>query len=190
MHIDGYGTMETHVMDDRMAIEQVLSGDREAFRFLVERYQNQALTHAAALLGGRTDAQDAVQEAFLDAFGALRRFDLTRRFYPWLYVLVRNRCFKLLAARKPTEDIEEIAIVAPKSGITAEDALTLERALKTIDPQDREIVTLKHLDGLSYREIAEYLGIPQGTVMSRLFYARRSLRGALEKDFMKGGAGL
>lgn len=174
-------------MDDKAAIEKVLDGDREAFGFLVERYQKQALGHAAAILGSHVDAQDAVQEAFIDAYGALRRFDSTRRFYPWLYVLVRNRCFKLLAARRPAEDIDELVIVQPKAGISPEEALTLERALTTIDPEDREIVTLKHLDGLSYKEIAEYLGVPQGTVMSRLFYARRALKNALGEDFIQGG---
>jgi RNA polymerase sigma-70 factor, ECF subfamily len=174
-------------MDDRAAIEQIAGGEIEAFRFLVERYQKQALSHAAAILGSRSEAQDAVQEAFIDAYNSLARFDISRAFYPWLYVLVRNRCFKLLAGRKPADDIDEVVILAPKPGISPEEGLALERAFRAMTAENREIVTLKYLDGLSYKEIAEYLGIPQGTVMSRLFYARRELKDALGHDFIQGG---
>ncbi len=75
-------------MDDSAAIERCQNGDREAFRYLVECYQGQAVGHAVAILGNREDALDAVQEAFIDAFKALARFDRTRRFYPWFYVLL------------------------------------------------------------------------------------------------------
>jgi RNA polymerase sigma-70 factor (ECF subfamily) len=170
-------------MEDKAAIEQVLNGDKEAFRFLVERYQNQAVAHAAAILGCRSEAQDAAQEAFIDAYNSLRRFDKERQFYPWLYVLVRNRCFKMLARRKPADDIEEIEIIAPRSGVSPEEHIGLERALRDLAAEDREIITLKHLEGLSYKEIAAYLEIPVGTVMSRLFYARRQLQAGMSGKF-------
>jgi RNA polymerase sigma-70 factor (ECF subfamily) len=166
-------------MEDKIAIEQVLNGDKEAFRLLVERYQNQAVSHAAAILGCRSEAQDAVQEAFINAYNSLERFDKERRFYPWLYVLVRNRCYKILARRKPADDIEEIEILAPRPGVSPDEHIGLERALKELAAEDREIITLKYLDGLSYKEIAAYLGIPIGTVMSRLFYARKLLQSAI-----------
>jgi RNA polymerase sigma-70 factor (ECF subfamily) len=67
-------------------------------------------------------------------------------------------------------------ILAPASGLSPEELLALERALLTLSPEDRELITLKHLDGLSYRELAERLGIAEGTVMSRLYYARQRLR--------------
>src|SRR5436190_23564722 len=102
-------------MDDSIALKNCLDGDRESFRYLVERYQNQAVGHATALLGNREDAKDAVQEAFVDAFRALDKFDASRRFYPWFYVLLRNRCFKMLAAygRQNTVSMEETKILAP-----------------------------------------------------------------------------
>jgi RNA polymerase sigma-70 factor (ECF subfamily) len=168
-------------MEDKAAIEKVLSGEKEAFRFLVERYQNQAVGHAAAVLGCRSEAQDAAQEAFIDAYNSLQRFDKDKPFYPWLYVLVRNRCFKMLARRKPVDDIDEIEITAPKAGVSPEEHIGLERALKGLAAEDREIITLKYLDGLAYKEIAGYLEIPVGTVMSRLFYARKQLQAALAR---------
>jgi RNA polymerase sigma-70 factor (ECF subfamily) len=166
-------------MDDRVAIEKCLLGEKDAFRFLVERYQSQAAAHAVAIFGNRDDALDAVQEAFVDAYRALKNFDRSRRFYPWFYVLLRNRCFKMAAKSWKTESIEETEIIAPQAGLQREERLALETALLALSSEDREIISLKYLDGLSYDEIAERLEIPKGTVMSRLFYARKQLQARL-----------
>jgi RNA polymerase sigma-70 factor (ECF subfamily) len=169
------------LMDDEIAIEKCRNGEREAFRHLVEKYQRQALSHATAILGSREDALDAAQEAFIDAFKALKQFDSSRPFYPWFYVLIRNRCFKLAARKRETESIDETVIVAPNSIAQPERILALENALRSLDMEDREIVTLKYFDGLSYNELAERLQIPKGTVMSRLFHARKKLQAKLER---------
>ena len=166
-------------MDDTMAIEKCLEGEKDAFRFLVERYQSQAAVHAVAIFGNKEDALDAVQEAFVDAYQALKNFDRSRRFYPWFYVLLRNRCFKLMAKSRKTESIEETEILAPQQDLPREERLALETALLALSAEDREIIILKYLDGLSYDEIAEHLEIPKGTVMSRLFYARKQLQARL-----------
>lgn len=170
-------------MDDATAIEKCVNGDGEAFRFLVERYQAQAVGHAVAILGNREDAQDAAQEAFVDAFRSIKRFDANRRFYPWFYVLLRNRCFKMTARRRPAEDVEEAEILAAQSGISSEERFALEKALRSLSAEDREIIALKYLDGFSYEELAGHLQIPRGTVMSRLFYARRQLQAKLSREF-------
>ena len=167
--------------DDEIAIEKCRNGEREAFRHLVEKYQRQAISHATAILSSREDALDAAQEAFIDAFKALKQFDSSRPFYPWFYVLLRNRCFKLAARKRETESIDETVIVAPNSTAQSERILALENALRSLDMEDREIVTLKYFDGLSYNELAERLQIPKGTVMSRLFHARKKLQAKLER---------
>ncbi len=171
-------------MDDSAAIEKCQNGDKEAFRFLVEGYQK----HAVAILGNREDALDAVQEAFIDAFQSLKSFDLTRKFYPWFYVLLRNRCYKAATniKRKMAENIEDIQILAPQENLPIEELLTLERALFSLSDEERELVTLKHLDGLSYEELAERFNIPRGTIMSRLFHARRQLQAKLSGKFNRG----
>lgn len=168
-------------MDDSEALKKCLGGDKDSFRHLVERYQNQAVGHATAVLGNREDALDAVQEAFIDAFRAIDRFDFARRFYPWFYVLLRNRCFKMLASgiRQKKESIDDLEILAHQPESSIEELLSLETALLALSPEDRELITLKYLDGLSYQELAELLQIPQGTVMSRLFYARKQLQAKL-----------
>ena len=171
------------MINDRAIIERCLKGEKEAFRFLVERYQAQAVGHSLAILANREDALDATQEAFIDAFQSLKKFDLARRFYPWFYVLLRNRCYKMFAKKHEAESLEDAEILAPQSDVSKEERIGLERALRSLSREDREIISLKYLDGFSYDEIAEHLEIPRGTVMSRLFYARKQLQAKLTGKF-------
>jgi RNA polymerase sigma-70 factor, ECF subfamily len=166
-------------MDDATAIERCLNGENDVYRHLVERYQKQAVAHAVAILGNREDALDAAQEAFIDAFRSLKHFDRARRFYPWFYVLLRHRCYKITARWRAMENPEETEIIAPRQGLPVEERCALEKALLALSKEDREIITLKYLDGLSYEELAVRLQIPRGTVMSRLFYARKQLQAKL-----------
>ena len=166
-------------MDDAEAIKRCQQGDRGAFRHLVERYQKRAVAHAVAILFDRGDAEDAVQEAYIDAFQAIGRFDTSRTFYQWFYVLVRNRCYKMTARRRPTENLDDVQLLATQPGTVDDTRFVLEKALRSLTHEEREIVTLKYFSGLSYDELATHLQIPRGTVMSRLFYARRRLQGKL-----------
>jgi len=176
------------MMDDQAAIERCRAGDKEAFRHIVEHYQAEAIGHAVAILGNREDALDAVQEAFIDTFQALDRLDLTRRFYPWFYIILRNRCYKLAAGRKRREvsGSDGMEILAAISNIQPEDKMLLEQAMFELPTEDRELITLRHLDGLSYQELAERLEVPQGTIMSRLYHARKRLREKLARHSFTG----
>src|SRR6185369_12686435 len=113
-------------------------GDREVFRHLVERYQKRAVAHAMAILFNRDDAEDAVQEAFIDAFKAIGTFDRSRTFYPWFYVLLRNRCYKMTAGRRPTESIEEALLLESRRGVADDTRLALENALHSLTREERE----------------------------------------------------
>ena len=163
-------------MDDRRAIEASQDGRPEAFRHLVEAYQQQAFGHAYAILNHTEDALDAVQDAFVDAFRAVERFDTRRRFYPWFYTLLRQRCFKVLRERKRNRQNDSLGAQKPALEEPSQAAVALEQALMELSPEDRELITLKHLGGYSYEDLAVLLNIPKGTVMSRLFAARRRLR--------------
>lgn len=170
-------------MEDADALQRCGSGDKEAFGILVARYQGAALGHARAILGNREDAREEVQEAFLRAFKALSRFEHGRPFYPWFYTILRHRCFRRLAERRRSRHalLESCAILAEDSREEVRPrTLQLERALRELTAEDRELLTLKHLDGLTYLELSERLEIPEGTVMSRLFHARRRLREAMD----------
>lgn len=134
--------------------------------------------HAIAITGNRQDAEDSIQEAFLLAYSSLQQFDENRRFYPWFYTILRNCCWKLTrrGGRQKTDSLKSPELLASESDGSLEERLALEQALGKLSPQDREVLTLRHLDGLSYDELSCRLGIPVGTVMSRLFYARKELR--------------
>ena len=162
-------------MDDAHAVRACLDGDGQAFQPLVRRYQQRALGHARALTGNDADAADAAQDAFVDAFRNLDRFDTRQAFYPWFYVLLRNRCFKQ-RTRKGTRQESGALPERAVAGASPEEALDLRVALDRLDARDRELILLKHLDGWTYDEIASRLDVPRGTVMSRLFTARTRLR--------------
>src|SRR6185503_13322046 len=118
-------------MEDAEAIKRCQQGEREVFRHLVERYQKRALAHGTAILFNRADAEDAVQEAFVDAFKAIGTFDTSRTFYQWFYVLLRNRCYKLTGRRRPTESLDEASLLVSKPGMADETRLVLENALRS-----------------------------------------------------------
>lgn len=169
-------------MDDAEAVRQCLSGDRQAFRHLVHRYQARALAHARSLVGDEAGAADAAQEAFLDAFRNLARFDVARDFYAWFYVLLRNRCFKQRSRPGTRHESAPVADAEAPGGASREDSLDVRRALEQLDAPERELVVLKHLEGWTYDELSVRLGIPRGTVMSRLFHARRRLQSLLSGE--------
>lgn len=163
-------------MEDRDAVRRCRRGEIDAFRHLVDRYQRRALAHARALTGNDADAADMVQAAFLDAFKQLERFDDNREFYPWFYVLLRNRCFKRWRSARDRGGDELRDEIATAHAVSPEETYDLRKALERLEPMDRELLVLKHLDGWTYDELAERLEIPRGTVMSRLFHARRRLK--------------
>jgi RNA polymerase sigma-70 factor (ECF subfamily) len=168
-------------MHDAEAIRRCRQGEVEAFQHLVHKYQRRALAHARALTGNDADAADVAQSAFLDAFQHLKRFDETCEFYPWFYVLLRNRSFKQWArSRDRAHASEPVEMAAPGVG-SPEDVYDLRTALDRLASDDRELIVLKHLDGWTYDELAERLEIPRGTVMSRLFHARQRLKGLLSR---------
>ena len=162
-------------MQDAHAIRQCRQGDAEAFRHLVQRYQRRALAHARALTGNDADAADAAQDAFLDAFRHLGGFDDAREFYPWFYVLLRNRCLKQRARFRDRAGACELPDRAAPGAGPPEELHDLRTALDRLGPGDHELIVLKHLDGCTYDELAKRLEIPRGTVMSRLFHARQRL---------------
>jgi RNA polymerase sigma-70 factor (ECF subfamily) len=162
-------------MDDADAVRQCQAGHVEAFQHLVHRYQGRALAHGRVLTGNDADAADAAQEAFLDAFRNLNQFDVRREFYPWLYVLLRNRCFKQRTRPGTRPESGPFPEHETARGPLVEQALDLHTALAKLDRAERELVVLKHLDGWTYDELSIRLEIPRGTVMSRLFNARRKL---------------
>jgi RNA polymerase sigma-70 factor (ECF subfamily) len=176
---------------DAEAVSLTIAGDKEAFAVIVARYTERAYRMALYILGSEQDAMDLSQDAFIRAYRNLKRFDVSRPFFPWFAVILRNLCYNFLrrSKRRKTYNIEDFQIAEPSlpssepfSGIAVETKIALNRALSELSPQDREIIGKFYFEQLSYREIATELGIPIGTVMSRLYYARRHLKDRLIRE--------
>lgn len=183
-------------MDEQHAIQLcVKHRDPVGFEFLVEKYRREAFSHAFALLGNQEDALDACQDSFARAFAAIPGLRELPQFYPWFYCILRNRCLNLLARRQTSDRYREtqqhhaaqaLDAVTPSLQLEQrEDQQRVHRALALLKPEHREILAMKYVQEHRYEEIAEILGIPRGTVMSRLYHARMALREAwlkLDRD--------
>lgn len=176
-------------MDEQRAIQLcVKHRDPVGFEFLVEKYRREAFSHAFALLGNQEDALDACQDSFARAFAAIPGLRELPQFYPWFYCILRNRCLNLRARRQTSDRYRETQQHDASQGLDAvtpslqlerrEDQLRVHRALELLKPEHREILAMKYVQEHRYEEIAEILGIPRGTVMSRLYHARMALREA------------
>jgi len=197
---------------DEEAIRCVLAGDNDAFRVLVERYQGRVQRLALRILRDEEAARDAVQDAFLKAWSALGRFEGRSSFYTWLYRLVMNQCLDARRRDKSGRQVEfEEGGALPRAagedaapepgvdGVAFGPAAAVQRrqlrqglaaAIASLPENARETLWLREVDGYSYAEIAKTLGIPKGTVMSRLHYARRQLRKRLVESGVVTAPGL
>jgi RNA polymerase sigma-70 factor, ECF subfamily len=184
-------------IDDAALVERCRAGDVAAFEPLVEKYRQRVWRVAYNILRDREEAWHVAQEAFIRAYQALPSFRGQSAFYTWLYRIVMNvaadrgrsrgaqgRAFG--TERVPEEDWERVlpdqnpGEESPDAAAArTEERAKIMRALDTLSEDHRRIIILGDLEGLSYREIAETLDIPMGTVMSRLHNARKRLRDAL-----------
>ncbi|MCP4204685.1 MAG: sigma-70 family RNA polymerase sigma factor [bacterium] len=181
---------------ERDLVGRAQQGDDRARAELARRHRKAAYVLALQLTGNREDAFDVSQEAMLRLFGNLGRLDRSRSVRPWLYTVVRNQVRDLWRRRKVRRS-EPLAVeVGPEAGhqvvdradgpernaVTNEIRERLWLALSTLPEKHREILVLRDYQDLSYEDLAAVLGIPLGTVMSRLHAARKKLRAAyLEK---------
>lgn len=178
---------------ERQLILKCRSGDARFYEPLVRAYEPQGFRLAMGLMGNPDDARDALQEAFVKAYQALDRFELGRAFGPWFFQILRNQCRDLLRTRKARFRVEVVddGLLELKPDSTpgssrrrrerAEARRLLWSALERLPEEQREVLVLKELQGLRYQEIAGILEIPEGTVASRLFHARRALKKALDE---------
>jgi RNA polymerase sigma-70 factor (ECF subfamily) len=171
------------------------SGDREAFGTLITRYMERAYYVALGLVGSHEDAQDLSQEAFARVYRSHESLDPEKSFYGFLYQVLRRLCFNHLRDNKRRRSrLEERASwLADEARASAEGSDPRRRAelnelrgrlgaaIEALSDKEREVLVLKEFDGLRYREISELLGIPIGTVMSRLYAARKGLVKSLEE---------
>lgn len=171
--------------DDEGLVARTLAGDRAAFGVLVERYAGQARRVARAVLGDPDDADDAAQDGFLSALVKLAQYDRRRPFGPWLMRIVANAA----TDRRRRRNVRRVEPLEPSlvgggprpdaAAIRSELADRLRSALAELPERRRKAVVLFDVEGYSHAEIAGILGIPEGTVRSEVFHARRRLRALL-----------
>lgn len=179
----------------------VKRGDRAAFDLLVERTRTRAYHLAHALVGSRDDAMELAQEAFLKIYRSRDTYKEGEPFLPWFQRVVRNTCFSFLRSKgrlrarsvsghapgadegEADYEIEDDGAAPDGKVLADERAAAFRAAFATLSSRDREILALRHFQECSYKAIAHALAIPEGTVMSRLFHARRRLRDALGAGF-------
>ncbi|MBZ0178309.1 MAG: RNA polymerase sigma factor [Melioribacteraceae bacterium] len=158
------------------------------FALLVKENMKRAYFSALGILGNHDLAMEVSQEAFLKAMNHFDKFDRSKKFFTWYYKILRNLSLNKIRDEKNRKQVELLEI--KKYSVSENDlavnfekdetAALIEEALMKLEPNDREILILKEFENYSYKEIAELLELPLGSVMSRLFYARKKLAKALE----------
>lgn len=167
-------------------VERARDGDDVAFTELVDLDGDRCYAIAYRILRDGERAQDAVQQAFLLAWRELPRLRDPERFGPWLNRLLVNACHEELRRhRRWTTRIRALPVDGPEQPdptVSVADRDALERAFARLTPEQRSVVVLHHHTGLPLAEIAGIVGVPVGTVKSRLHYATRTLRAAIVAD--------
>ncbi|MFT4977194.1 MAG: RNA polymerase sigma-70 factor (ECF subfamily) [Myxococcota bacterium] len=183
--------------EDHDLVRATLGGDATAYRCLVERYQGRIYSVVYGMVRNPEDARELSQDAFVKAYKNLSRFRLESSFYTWLCRISMNVSIDHLRRQKlrRTEMFDEGIASRDDTGVISlahhredprrnlERKRLRERIITEVEklPDDqRQVIILREIDGLPYKEIAEIMDIPEGTVMSRLYYARKKLQAALQ----------
>lgn len=179
---------------DRAAVARVKRGDVDAFDELVRRYEHRIVNFIRTQVSRAVDPEDVAQEVFLRAFRGLKTFRADSSFKTWLYQIATNtsRTHGERASRRKEDAVGTLGDDGPDGPPPARSDEDLEaqivlrdrldRALATLPEEQRQVVVLRDVEGFDYREIAKLVGVPMGTVESRLFRARARLRSLLRPD--------
>jgi len=166
---------------DNDLVIRAQQGDRNAFCELVGLHRAGVINVVYRMCGDSQIAEDAAQEAFIRAWQNLNRYKPTSAFRNWLYRIATNAAIDVLRKQKHAMDIDDVQIasstIGPEGSVEREQrAMRVRQAILALPDASRAVMVLREYEDLSYREICETLGIPLGTVMSRLNYARNLLR--------------
>jgi len=175
--------------DDLSLVRRTQEGESEAFGILVRRYQERIYALAFRLTGDHASADDLAQETFVRAFRGIRRFQERSSFYTWIYRIALNLAFTHWKRKRNRKELNlEPEILEKQSDPSRrsrdgsgeararEIAAALEKALADLSPEHRSTVVMREMEGLSHGEIARISGCSEGTVRSRLHYAKKILK--------------
>jgi RNA polymerase sigma-70 factor, ECF subfamily len=165
---------------DRRLVHRTLKGDRQAFGALVEKYQKPVFNVALRLSRSYADAEDIAQATFLKAFEKLQTYNEQYKFFSWLYRIAVNESLNFVHRRVPHQEPDMYVASddpTPLERFEDEDLVSaIETSLLELKVEHRTVIVLKHFQELSYSEIGEILDLPEKTIKSRLFTARRVLK--------------
>jgi RNA polymerase sigma-70 factor (ECF subfamily) len=168
---------------DEELVQRCRNGDREALESLVLKYQKPVYNAAFRVLGNAEDAADATQSAFLKAFEHLDSFNPRFKFFSWIYRIVVNESINQLHRNRKQQSLGDAEIAShavPEDAVEAGDlSQEIQLGLMGLGEDYRTVVVLRHFADCSYRQISEILQIPEKTVKSRLFTARRAMKDRL-----------
>ena len=175
--------------DETQLIQAVLTGDTDAFGDLVTKYQNRLFNTMFHVAGSREEAEDIVQEAFVQAFVKLDSFQGASGFYTWLYRIAFNLSISRRRRRRPESSVgaepKDNRDQPPQRMMRKEDVKLVQQALAVLSEQHRTVLVLREIEGNCYETIADILDLPIGTVRSRLYRARLQLRDELKKSILE-----
>lgn len=170
-------------MNEKRAIELCLHHrDPVGFEYLVKKFGRESYYHAYSFTGNYEDAADICQESFTKAFKALPGLEKLEKFYPWFYMILRNSSINFLRKKNRIleRDINESDLVTSSTPEVLlekeEEKREVWKTIFNLKPESREILLMKYRDDKNYRQISELLEIPRGTVMSRLYNARKAFK--------------
>ena len=181
-------------MTDAAIVRRVLDGDSDAYGILVDRYYDRYARFAVHMLGNREDAEEALQDAFLRAYRALPRYEERERFGAWLFRMLVNRCRTTAVRRRRREQMfatGDIALVTAAVRPDVDDTAWREeiaRALGVLPAEQREAFLLKHVEDLSYEEMAGVTGVGISALKMRVKRACSRLRELLQEVHSVGTA--
>jgi RNA polymerase sigma-70 factor, ECF subfamily len=198
------GSVRSDETTDEELVARAIGGDETAYGKLVTRYSNYVYTIAVRIVGNESDAEDVAQEAFVRAYRALPRFRGDSKFSSWLYRIAANRALTHLKRRRRRVAAVDIGagphVEAEASQVDCRDSdrpdhavmdsefrSRVRAAVAELPEQYRVVVTLFYLEERSYKEVAETLGIPMGTLKTHLHRARFLLREILTASNSEGG---
>ena len=163
---------------DERAATLAARGDADAFMILVQRYRAPLIGYLCGLLGDRDQAEELTQEAFCRAWEKIPTLRQPKRFGAWLYAVARNAA-RTAGRRKPTVRLTDESAGAADPEPSVDEWTEVHNAVAALPERQRAVVVLRYYSGLSHRQVAEVLGIPEGTVRSRLSRAYATLRNRL-----------
>ena len=179
--------MSATIAEEYAVIKKCLDGDPDQYAALVDTYKDMAYNIAFRMLGDADAAKDMAQESFISAYNALGEFKFNSRFSSWLYRIVVNKCRDHFRAGRETVPVGEICEYVAGTGRSPEQAAScrqtgdaVQQALNGLPPDYREVIILKHIEGLDYQEIADLLEVSVSALKVRAHRGREMLRKLLE----------